>query len=319
MGNAGYVALAVVLTAVITVALMPVLGNAPVINRFVPKATVRSTSTVTRSVTVTSTSTATSVVTQRFTETATVTRVRTTTATTTAWRTATETTTETETETSTITETVTATKTVTKTVVVSDFQYLNSPDKVIQLVGHANKTLIVFIPYANWYIATVWEVFSPTVGKILNATLQAYEQRKVDAYVVVAYDPICTYCKTNVKDTFIQYLNRLNATLPPKHVLETTSQDSIVFYMYPFKSNFLAMVLIDGKYMALIEPGLHPPTNDTRHTILLYDPTYITPRMKLLIDSYQTFDNPSSKYYWFYKDGILWVWDGCKSHGSPYG
>ncbi len=316
--RAGYAAvISAALTALILTALLPQIApNIP----YLPRVTETETLTKTATLTTTAWKTTTEVRTETLTQTETQTKILPTTTTLTT--TTTEVRTTTKTQTTTKTETVTTTTTVTRTEVVSNFQYLNSPDKVIQLVEHANKTLIVFVPYAEWGHVGVGnrDVFSPTVGKILNATLQAYEQRKVDAYVVVAYDPICTLCKTNVKDTFIQYLNRLNATLPPKHVLETNSQvfDFITFSVYPFKGNdFLIITLIDGRYMALIEPGPHPPTNDTRHAFLLYDPAYVDLGAEWLIKTFRNFDNPNSDDYWLHKWGVLWVWDGCKSHESP--
>ncbi len=167
--------------------------------------------------------------------------------------------------------------------------------------------MIVYIPYA--LIAWNWKIFSPTVGKILNTTLQAYEQRKVDAYVVIAYDPVCSI---EVNDTFTKYLNRLNTTLPPKHVLEARNEEQ--FYTYPFRHHFLAIIMVDFKYMALIEAGYHPPNGDYDYTYIFYNPQAINKTMSLALKILQNFDNPN------FDNGVwrndIWVWDGCKEHKS---
>ena len=257
MGNAGYVALAVVLTAVITVALMPVLGNAPVIDRFVPKATVWSTSTVTRSVTVTSTSTATSVVTQRFTETATVTRVRTTTATSTAWRTATETTTRTltETETSTITETVT--ETVTRAVPLHDYWEGSDAGRVLGLIEHANKSVVAVITLGS---SLTWnDVAYGWLVRYASALIND-SHRGIRVVVLVRTDTICRIGNQTLKTDITNLINKLNQTIPVRTNNDWGNDEGLTV---PYGSFwFITKTYIDGKYLTgttidLIKHGYH--------------------------------------------------------------
>ena len=255
MGNAGYVALAVVLTAVITVALMPVLGNVPVIDRFVPRVTVWSTSTVTRAETVTSTSTATSVVTQRFTETATVTSVRTTTATSTAWRTSTETTTRTltKTETSTITET----KTVTRTVPLHDYWEGSDAGRVLGLIEHANKSVVAVITlgsFLTWNdVAYEWLV------KYASALIND-SHRGIRVVVLVRTDTICRIGNKTLKTDIINLINKLNQTIPVRTNNDWGNDEGLTV---PYGSFwFITKTYIDGKYLTgttidLIKHGYH--------------------------------------------------------------
>lgn len=157
--------------------------------------------------------------------------------------------------------------------------------------------MIIYIPYP--LLGFLPHKFSPTVAKILNTTLQAYEQRKIDIYVVVPYDPVC---KIPVKDNFTQYLNILNKTLPPKHVLEVTNEE--FFQTYPFIQHFLAIIMVDFKYMALIEAGYHPPNGDYDYTYLVYNPQAINKTMSLALEILQNFDNPNSDRYGYPNLGI---------------
>ncbi len=309
--RAGYAALiSAALTALVLIAALP---HVPALSTLIPKATTTRTATLTQTLTTTAWKTTTKTKTQTLTQTETQTKTTTETQTTTAWKTKTQTTTETTTltttttTTQTTTTTATVTRTVTKTVITGTFQYLAKPDKAIQLITKANKTVIVYIPYP--LLGFLPHKFSPTVGKILNTTLQAYEQHKIDTYVVIAYNPICLI---EVNKTFIKYLNRLNATLPPKHVLEMKNEDLLSIFTYPFQKHFLAIIMVDFKYMVLIEPGLHPPTNDTQHTYIFYNPQAINETMSFALKILRNFDNPNfDNGVWRY---YIWVWDGCKKH-----
>ena len=299
--RAGYAALiSAALTALVLIAALP---HVPALSTLIPKATTTRTATLTQTLTTTAWKTTTKTKTQTLTQTETQTKTTTETQTTTETTTLTTTTTTTQTTTT----TATVTRTVTKTVITGTFQYLAKPDKAIQLITKANKTVIVYIPYP--LLGFLPHKFSPTVGKILNTTLQAYEQHKIDTYVVIAYNPICLI---EVNKTFIKYLNRLNATLPPKHVLEARNEEQ--FYTYPFRHHFLAIIMVDFKYMALIEAGYHPPNGDYDYTYIFYNPQAINKTMSLALKILQNFDNPN------FDNGVwrndIWVWDGCKEHKS---
>lgn len=301
--RAGHAALiSAALTALVLIALLPhVAPSTP----YLPKVT------TTQTITQTLTTTAWRTTTQTTVSTATLTRIitntpPTTTLTTTEVRTTTKTLTKTQTITK--TETITTTTTVTITEVENTFQYLRSSDKAIRLIAHANKTLIIYIPYP--LLGDLPRKFPPTLGKILNTTLQLYEQRKVDAYVVVAYDPVC---KIEIKDILIKYLDRLNQTLPPKHVLEAKNEEW--FITYPFVRHYLVIAMIDGKYMIFIKSGYIAFTGSYEDTIIAYNPKLVNKTMTLALQAFRNFDNPNSPWYRY----PIWVWDGCKSHESPWG
>lgn len=225
------------------------------------------------------------------------------------------TTTKTETLTKTTTLTTTTTATTTKTITISNFQCLSKPDKVIQLnsIRKQNRNNLHTLPLLGF----LPHKFSPTISKILNTTLKVYQQRKINIYIVIKivinYGTICKFIDESVKDTFIQYLNIFNKTLPPKHVLE--AKDEGWFVTYPFIQHFLIIAVIDGKYMALIQAGYHPPNGDYDYTFLVYNPQVINKTANTALEIFHNFDNPNSGWYGY----PIWVWDGCKSHESPWG